>query len=1140
MRRTHGIVFTTLFLALGSSEASASIQVVSPQGLPDETVYRELVRELAAALERGDLTQFRGEYVQKYKYGGEHYELARPIGHFLPTWDDGEGAAKFAGGRVAETKFGQFATFPIVQVAEPSAEAMARLRATYDQLSVWLRDELAAWRMTEAVSKYDSVTTTMLTARTADFELAPRIELSFVDYLRKRPQQQSHWGHVILIGRLSRVSGGLEFGLLEKWGEANLGGAGTRGLLAWAKERGLGADARLIYIGKRQLAMGGKADGNEMVHLVGSLAWRGPTRLVYGIGERLFVDTYPAPPVAVEPVESAREGFPAEARFRRVVRGLLDNAFLDYDPLRGANIGAACSALIEPLGSRLPRPGKDPAEEALWLHGSIVSISSGLDQAEVPILELQGVNRHTLGQLREGFDELATWFKQEAGTWEIDDHTEEKREGERLASRERSIGLRTRPASELAWSETITLSLRESFSTSEDGAPLADVRIRVFGLCTHISSGLDRFTLQQLQQQGGGFLAAKTLVAWMDEKGFTPESEIVRIGAANVSGVLTAQREEILSQLSPKGITRIMVKHLGRFEYHDFVGERIAIPELPELHERFIQGRLDAAAYLALLRTASWSALEEFGGRLASKQDEDLTRLLAGPLGPDGRVALTEGPLGSGREVDLQWARLDGDALAFEFVLGRSKRGSDSQSVLYEQLRALVRDSLPGLAQLGAAVELAVDTWGTRDLSMKYLLLPADREQVVLTIRVHAQSVARALRANLASQFEPIGTPVTEGWGQLRHRESGFLIEGVLRGGVPDGPGRIVDPATGRIVVARLTGIEPSGPAILLERETETCARGRLADGRLADLESLPAWKGVDGKGPYHGLDGLERGPIVLARGTLTRGSAPSRATGKYELRLPDGGVYAGSFVGGTAEGPGVLRTASGTVQEIECRGGIPAVVRTRACPGGERRVYRDQFGAALLPKGDCLAGDAVDGQATYLLHRDNQGHDFVYTGPFRDGKMHGNGSLEQYGQRWTGNFFRGLRDGIFTIEYLTEPFAGTVTKLGYKMGRFDPTIRVDASPNPAAARAQAKQVEWLKPAAPMVYTCVTCGGTGVARYNAFDYDNTTSAFLPGDRHYGSWIFTGYHHENPYRTTPASSNPSGACSHCRGTGTIRY
>ena len=1140
MRLADGLLFAAVLTALCCSDANASSQAVSPQGLPDETVFRELVRDLAIAVESGDFASFRGELVMTDKYGEKQYALARSLGHYLPTWDDSEGAAKFAGGRVTDGKHGQNAIFPIVQVEEPSEAAMAQLRATYDQLGVWMREELGAWQVEEVVSQYGTVKLTMLTARTVDFESAPRIELSFVDYVRTRSQPESHWGHVLLTGRMSRLPGGLELSLLKEWGEADLGGAGTRGLLAWAKERDLGPEARLVYIGKRKLAIGGKAEGNEMIHLVGSLAWRGPTPLVFGIGERMFVDTYPAPPAADDPgAKSAREHFPAEASFRRVVRGLLDNAFIDYDPLRGPNIGAACSALIEPLGSRLPRAGKDQAEEALFLRGSIVSISSGLDQAEVPILELEGVNRHALQQLEEGFDELATWFKDEAGTWEIDDHTAEKLDGEHVVSRERSINLRTRPRSEDAWREMITLSLNESFSTSEDGVPLANVRIRVFGLCSRMGSGLDRHGLQRFEEEGSGFLAAKTLVTWMDEKGFTPESEIVRIGAADVTWALREQREKLLAQLGSKGVTRIMVKHLGRFEYHDFVGSRIAMPELPELHERFVDGRLDAAAYLAFLRTAPWSALEDFGRRLKFQQDDGLTPLFAGPLGPDGRVALTEGPLGSGRDVDLQWARLDGDGLAFAFVLGRSKRGSESQSALYDQLRALVRESLAGLGQLGARVELSSDTWGTRDLGLKYLLLPADREQVVLAIRVGAPAVARALRAELALQFEPIGTPVSDGWGKLRHRESGFVVEGVLRGGVPEGPGRLVDPSTGRVVVARLTGIEPSGPAILLEPETETCVRGRLADGRLADREALPAWKGIDGKGPYQGLDFLEKGPIVLARGSVRNGSASSRATGKYELNILGVGTYTGNFVDGSAEGPGVLRKPSGIVQEIECRGGVPAVVRTLVCPNGERRVYRERFGSALLPQGDCLEGNAIDGQATFLLQRDNQGHDFVYTGPFRDRKMHGQGVLEQYGMRWTGNFSKGQRDGIFTIEYLEGAIAGTVSKLGYRMGRFDPTYNDVPATAPAAVRADPRRVEWLKPAAPMVYSCVTCGGSGVARYNPFDYDNSTTPFMPGDRHYGSWIFTGYRHEDPYRTTP-SSNRSGVCSHCGGTGTIRY
>ena len=152
------------------------------------------------------------------------------------------------------------------------------------------------------------------------------------------------------------------------------------------------------------------------------------------------------------------------------------------------------------------------------------------------------------------------------------------------------------------------------------------------------------------------------------------------------------------------------------------------------------------------------------------------------------------------------------------------------------------------------------------------------------------------------------------------------------------------------------------------------------ADCRIAPVQPAHVgqvhWKGsckagyADGKGvlTWQGADGIAR--------TLEATLAAGQVQGEATLKLPDGGLYIGTFKNGVPDGKGYFKDADGTQYEGEVHEG-----------------RREGFAEALFPKGNRYKGQWTNGRPdgigtmTYMLGG-------TYEGQWRAGKRDGKGMM--------------------------------------------------------------------------------------------------------------------------------------------------
>jgi len=140
-------------------------------------------------------------------------------------------------------------------------------------------------------------------------------------------------------------------------------------------------------------------------------------------------------------------------------------------------------------------------------------------------------------------------------------------------------------------------------------------------------------------------------------------------------------------------------------------------------------------------------------------------------------------------------------------------------------------------------------------------------------------------------------------------------------------------------------------------------------------------------------------------------------------LDIKNLGRYEGQFLGGAANGSGILKMATGEWKQFEVHNGIPEYIRTLKLPGGVSRLAAAERMVWLLADNDCIAGNCYNGQGLQLR---------VSADRFR-----------RYNVRYRGwvrtSFQNGIPEGPFKIKSLDGP---SYTVEGtFKNGVFDGTL---------------------------------------------------------------------------------------------------
>lgn len=391
------------------------------------------------------------------------------------------------------------------------------------------------------------------------------------------------------------------------------------------------------------------------------------------------------------------------------------------------------------------------------------------------------------------------------------------------------------------------------------------------------------------------------------------------------------------------------------------------------------------------------------------------------------------------------------------------------------------------------------------------------------------------LHLDLRPTVEPLDGDCRDGEGRARLPGLGAVYAGRFADGLPAGPGRLTFD-DGYLLLGWFERGLPGTPVIGFDSWNNTGGsnaiawRGRIVDLKEQEKVELPAWGGVDGKLPGHTLDGYEHGPVALARGELL---ARIETQDLCEVRFPNWGVYTGRFVDGVAQGQGILVRPDGTAQKFDCLNGVPALVASLHVPGGERAQFVAARGDQLLPLGDCLQGNARDGTATLILARNARGAATIYEGQLSNGRPHGHGRLRLPGDSafawptfYEGPFLDGVRHGRFTVTGDALP----PRHEDFAYGEFVASVQPGRATN-APAPTQAHQRRTY------VSKCYSCSGYGTVLVASVTHSNDTiMPFMPGSRHYGSWLLQGTY--DPTKTQTHVEHTSQPCARCQGRGRV--
>ena len=366
-------------------------------------------------------------------------------------------------------------------------------------------------------------------------------------------------------------------------------------------------------------------------------------------------------------------------------------------------------------------------------------------------------------------------------------------------------------------------------------------------------------------------------------------------------------------------------------------------------------------------------------------------------------------------------------------------------------------------------------------------------------------ALAASLKECKHVTLEPVSGDCQDGWGTARLPETGETYEGFFERGLPAGVIRRVHPTTGAVLVSSFRGATPHGPFIEFDPKHSIARIGVATDDEVKDVRRVPAWTGADGKSEFHTLDGLENGPIVVHRGKLLSGDPRD---GRCVVEIPKLGKYSGAFVADVAQGEGVLEAPSGHVYKVDCYDGVPRLVRTLCAPGGERLAFYEKHHAMLLPDGDCLSGDTRRGKGIAFLGYDKRTPQ-IYRGSFLNGRPHGQGTLTEGSTRSSGEFRHG--------EFVRPP-------------RPVPAVRITrTAPTPKRSSP---------PTVRPITTCKSCGGYGYSTTRGQYVDEVeVRSFMPGQRHYGSWLWSGYETRTGRRVWQPGE--SIRCRFCGGSGRSR-
>ena len=167
---------------------------------------------------------------------------------------------------------------------------------------------------------------------------------------------------------------------------------------------------------------------------------------------------------------------------------------------------------------------------------------------------------------------------------------------------------------------------------------------------------------------------------------------------------------------------------------------------------------------------------------------------------------------------------------------------------------------------------------------------------------------------------------------------------------------------------------------------------------------------------------------------------------GSGVFAYPDGSKYEGAFENGKFSGQGVFTFANGDVYTGAFKDNYPHGQGTRSHANNtpaETGEWREGecIGASLTENGKvgCIEGDCANGQGTYVFKEGAA----RYTGAFKDGQPHGQGSCayangDKYSGEWKDGAFEGkgtltLRDGtVISGFWAAGEYSGQVAPEGY------------------------------------------------------------------------------------------------------------
>ena len=381
----------------------------------------------------------------------------------------------------------------------------------------------------------------------------------------------------------------------------------------------------------------------------------------------------------------------------------------------------------------------------------------------------------------------------------------------------------------------------------------------------------------------------------------------------------------------------------------------------------------------------------------------------------------------------------------------------------------------------------------------------------------------------MGAALRPLTGDCQDGYGRT-YDPVGFLTyEGRFKGGRYHGPGRLIDERSGRVVTARFVDGLADGPGIVVEapapplgrQPSHTARRVRFQSG--VEVDQVIVQHGPPKNRRRPSIDGYEFGPWIASRGKVVSGDP---AGGHAWIDFAGLGTVNGNFIDGVAQGEMVLRTSGGDVKLYECVDGIPALARWIVAKD-EARMHRYRDYPQDFTIGDCLRGNSRLGIATLVY-----GNGRVYVGEVKDGHPHGHGELRgDDGFRETGTFVHGVKHGRFLVELAGSLFSDYA--ITYNNGEKGEVERLEFLTN----SAKEPESDWVD-LPDQFDICSTCRGLGTYYTASRNVDEVqTSAFRPGDRNYGSWLWRGYAHKTGRQVSVGGDQVP--CSRCGGTGSIR-